>query len=135
MALLVFPAIGVPVAMVWLWFTAGYLGIGRTGFEASAALVVLPLWAAGFGLFIWLPWRLIHERIWGPMASLRALQSGAAGGLLFSLIVMGPSSFTTGGGAAAMAYAFIVMLTLGGWVHNLLAPGATEAAPGSSAQG
>jgi len=120
LGLLLFPVIGLAVAAAWLSFTTQVLGVGKTGFGNAAAIVVMPVWAIGMGLLVWLPWWLFHRKKWGAMGAGRAILFGVLGGLLVSMILMGPSGFTTRGGAAVMGYAVIVILTVGGLVHNAI---------------
>lgn len=120
LGLLLFPVIGLAVAAAWLSFTAKVLGIGTTGFGNAAAIVVMPVWAIGMGLLVWLPWWLFHNKKWGAMGAGRAILSGVVGGLLVSMILMGPSGFTTRGGAAVMGYAVVVIMAVGGLIHNAI---------------
>ena len=121
LGLLAFPAAGLAVALVWLWFTTQILGVGRTGFGNAAAIIVMPLWATGVGLVVWLPFWLVHSRKWGAISASRALLSGAVIGALVSLVFTGPRGFTAQGGATLMAYAVIVFCMLGAAAHNAIA--------------
>ena len=118
LGLLAFPVVGIAIGIIWLWFTLQVLGVGKTGFGNVAALVVMPVWAIGFGVLIWLPWWLIHDRKFGVMSTGRALLSGASGGFILSYVLMGPGGFTTKGGAVVLAYAVIAICSIGGWAHN-----------------
>ncbi len=120
LGLLAFPIIGLIVALMWLWFTTGILGVGRTGFGNTAAILTMPIWAISMGLLMWLPLWLIHRWKWGAMNSARALIIGAFLGSLASLFLTGPSGFTTQGGSVLMAYAVIAICMMGGWSHNAI---------------
>ncbi len=120
LGMLAFPIIGLIIAFIWLWFTAGILGVGRTGFGNAAAILVMPIWAISMGLLIWLPLWLFHKWKWGVMNSARALIIGAFLGGIVSMFLTGPSGFTTQGGSVLMAYAVIAICMMGGWSHNAI---------------
>lgn len=120
LGLLVFLLLGVVTAMAYLVVVANWLGAGGDGFGLAAAIIAMPVWSLGFGVFLWLPLWLIHDRLWGAMSGARALLISFAGGLLLVLFFVGPGGFTLRGGAILMNYFVMPMLVLGAWSHNAI---------------
>ena len=116
--LILFPAIGFVVAILWLMFVTKVLGIGQTGFGLAAVVVVLPIYAIGFGVLAWLPIWILYDRKKGQMSSLTALIIGLVTGFILVLVVAGFRSFGPAPGAQYFGWALLAMTTIGGWSHN-----------------
>lgn len=120
LGVLLFPVIGFVVGISWLVVTAKFLGVGTTGFGNAAIILVMPVWALLMGALLWLPWWLIHRRFLGRMSGVRALLSGAAIGVLVTMVMTGPAGFTMRGGAELLGYAIMAVMAAGGMAHNAI---------------
>jgi hypothetical protein len=121
-----FVLIGVGAAILYLLIVGKLLGRGGDGFGLTAALFMFPILACTTGVLCWLPLWLLHNHRWGPMPALRALLLGAFIGALVSMVIAGPGGFLLRGGAPLFNYFLILILALGGLVHNrvMARPGA-----------
>lgn len=117
LALLIFPVVGFVVAIVWLIITTKVFGIGTTGFGNAAVIFVLPVLGAAIGIFLWLPLWFVHDRKLGRPGVMRAFLFGLALAGVVSLVFMGPSGFTTRGGAALLGYALLAMCAIAAAGH------------------
>jgi hypothetical protein len=117
-----FVLIGVGVAILYLLIVGRLLGRGGDGFGLAASLFLFPILACTSAVFWW----LLHNHRWGAMPAVRALLLGAAIGAVVSIAVAGPSGFLLRGGAPLFNYFLILILALGGLVHNwvMARPGA-----------
>lgn len=117
LALLAFPVIGLVVAILWLIVTTKVFGIGTTGFGNAAIIFVLPVLGGAIGAFAWLPLWFLHERKFGPVGAGRAVLFGLVLAGLISLVFVGPSGFSTRGGAALFGYAILATTALAALAH------------------
>jgi hypothetical protein len=121
-----FVLIGVGVAMLYMLIVGKLLGRSGDGFGMAASIVLFPILACTTGVFCWLPLWLLHNHRWGAMPSWRALLLGAAIGAVVSIGIAGPGGFLLRGGAPLFNYFLILIVALGGLVHNrvMARPGA-----------
>ncbi|MBL4757701.1 MAG: hypothetical protein JKY32_08710 [Rhizobiales bacterium] len=116
--LILFLVIGFAVAAIWIFVLTKIFNIDRGGFGLGAGVVVFPVMASIYGLFLWLPVWIIHNRRWGEMSSMRAILIGLVTGFFIAMVMAGLRGFTLAGGSELFGWATIAVTTIGAWSHN-----------------
>lgn len=116
--LLLFPVIGLGVSIVWLIIVTQILGLGKEGFGFAGVLIAIPIYAFGFGLLVWLPVWLIHDRKFGVMSPLRSILIGLIAGFILAILLAGLRSFGPAPGAQYFGWAILAVTSIGAWAHN-----------------
>ncbi len=116
--LVLFPLIGLGVSIIWLIFVTQVLGIGKEGFGVAGVIIAIPVYSIAFGLLIWLPLWILHDRFLGEMSGLKAALIGLAVGFVLAVFLAGLRSFGPAPGAQYFGWAILAVTGIGGWCHN-----------------
>jgi len=115
-----FALVGFGVALFYLLIVGRMLGrgSGMDGLALVASIVTFPFLAAVSALLGWIPLWLLYNHRRGRMSAGRALLLGALLGAVICMIFVGPGGFVLRGGAPLFNYFLILILAVGGALHN-----------------